>query len=29
VEAAAEEGEPLLYYKGTYRGVREWAANVS
>ena len=29
VEAVAEEGEPLLYYKGTYRGVREWAANVS
>lgn len=29
VEAVAEEGEPLLYYKGSYRGVREWAANVS
>jgi flavin reductase (DIM6/NTAB) family NADH-FMN oxidoreductase RutF len=29
VEAVAEDGEPLMYYKGTYRGVREWAANVS
>ena len=29
VEAVAEEGEPLLYYKGNYHGVREWASSVS
>ena len=29
VEAVAEEGDPLLYYKGSYYGVREWASSAS